>query len=1403
MGEAARLGDPISHTSALAGFLVGAVLGIALIATVAAMTVSCGLAAGLIAGLLAGVGASAILALGEAIGKMFSTPTGTIISGSPNVFINGKPAAMTVGSVAACAKDVPVQMVATGCATVMINGFHAARNGDSITCGAKISDGSPDVVYDDKTVQVLPVEDEVPPWLRTAVGWAFTLAGLAGGLAGLARKAGGIGLKAFTPCAARFIAGFVAGEAVSRYVIAPAVSRVYGAVVGHPVDVTSGRKLLLAEDETDFVVRSPIPIVLSRFYASDVTEERGLGRGWVLPWELRLQRRDGVLWYTDAQGRESSFPLLEPGEVSFDPRDQRWLARTRDGRYVLRDLNEVYREFEPLAGHDGATAGLLRIEDQAGQWQDYVRDDRGRVSAIRTSGGQEAVLVYADNGRLAAVHGGDGTRGGTLVEYAYDDRAQLVAVRDANGKVVRRFTYEHGLMTSHTNALGFVCKYTWAMVAGAPRVLIHETSEGERIEFGYDPDERHSWIRDDLGRTAEWRYDEHRQVIECVDLDGSRYATEYGEHGMPTVLHLPGDRTVRFGYDPAGRLTSETDALGRTTTVQYAGDGLRMSQVTAADGRTWWTEYDVRGRRLAMTDPLGRVERYEYPDETAPWPSAHIDARGGRQQMQWSRAGDLLAYTDCSGKTTRYEHDAGGQLTAVVNALGERVEYTRRRTGEVVAVNLPDGSRETYERDAAGLLAAHRNAYGHLREWLRNARGQVTEAVDAAERSIHYRYDARGRLMELRSATEARYLFDYDAADRLKTETRPDGIERHLGYDDAGYLVAVGTIGTTEDSFQKRPTRMSRFERDKAGRLLARADDSARTAYAWTDGDRLRAVERVPTPAGQAIGVQPDVVRFDYDAAGRLVAEHGANGTVAYELDELDDIEALQLPHGQRLMYASYGSGHVHRIAAIGEIVTDIERDDLHREVRRTQGFVSERTGYDPLGRKLWQSVGGEEHLGPGQGQLWRRYEYNRAGELARKLDSRRGATDYRYDPTGHLLSQRVAESLTPEQFAWDAAGNLLDEIERKSRGHVQGNRLRMWQDIRFEYDPWGNVAVKRKGVRQVQTFTFDAENRLMKVVTKNGRGDIETSFEYDALGRRIGKTEKTAEAYGTRSHQESVRFVWQGLRMVQEVNADDVRSYVYSPDAPYTPLARVDVVNVDEVPDDFRTVAMLRPRILHFHTDQIGVPQEVTGKDGELLWSGQYDAWGKVRRDGATPRIEQPLRLAGQYADAGTGLHYNTYRYYDPDVGRFITQDPIGALGGENLYAFAPNTSRWADPRGLNLADWRLFDSSGQLMDSGSNATPDKGASSIPGRTGDTEQKILSALEEKHGANLEGSRLEIESKTTFIRKGGRTLPVPGGMAPCNYCDAAMEQFSKKHGMTIEYSYKGKTRTYPSGGGCG
>ncbi len=85
---------------------------------------------------------------------------------------------------------------------------------------------------------------------------------------------------------------------------------------------------------------------------------------------------------------------------------------------------------------------------------------------------------------------------------------------------------------------------------------------------------------------------------------------------------------------------------------------------------------------------------------------------------------------------------------------------------------------------------------------------------------------------------------------------------------------------------------------------------------------------------------------------------------------------------------------------------------------------------------------------------------------------------------------------------------------------------------------------------------------------------------------------------------------------------------------------------------------------------------------DGQIVWQATYKAWGKVESL-AVGEVEQNLRFQGQYFDEETGLHYNTFRYYDPEIGRFITQDPIGLLGGNNLYAYAPNTNGWIDPLG------------------------------------------------------------------------------------------------------------------------
>ena len=81
-----------------------------------------------------------------------------------------------------------------------------------------------------------------------------------------------------------------------------------------------------------------------------------------------------------------------------------------------------------------------------------------------------------------------------------------------------------------------------------------------------------------------------------------------------------------------------------------------------------------------------------------------------------------------------------------------------------------------------------------------------------------------------------------------------------------------------------------------------------------------------------------------------------------------------------------------------------------------------------------------------------------------------------------------------------------------------------------------------------------------------------------------------------------------------------------------------------------------------YFHYDQIGIPKEMTDKDGNLLRFGEYTSWDRLKEETkVTDSAYQPFRMQNQYADRETGLHYNFFKDYDTEAVRFVNQDPIG----------------------------------------------------------------------------------------------------------------------------------------------
>ncbi|CAB5617079.1 Cell wall-associated polypeptide CWBP200 [Pseudomonas putida] len=442
----------------------------------------------------------------------------------------------------------------------------------------------------------------------------------------------------------------------------------------------------------------------------------------------------------------------------------------------------------------------------------------------------------------------------------------------------------------------------------------------------------------------------------------------------------------------------------------------------------------------------------------------------------------------------------------------------------------------------------------------------------------------------------------------------------------------------------------------------------------------MLSIQRQPTATGKQLGITDEKLCYRYDLLGRLTQELSPSGALDYEYDALSNLTTLTLPDGRKLNHLYYGSGHLHQLNLDGQVISDMERDDLHREVYRTQGKLTSCFGYDAMGRKAWQfastlpadklsqvhntGVNTSLLVEHAYNPIHRRYQYDPAGELVRTLDKLRGEIKYEYEANGQLRSRDTGSLVGSEEFRYDAAANRLD-FNARQFAKVKDNRIKQWRDQEYRYDPWGNLIEKRSGHSKLQTFAYDCENRLVRAETLvNGKLESRGEYRYDSLGRRVAKQ---AEING---QVEQKRFLWQGLRMLREETPGQSILYVYEPGS-YAPLARVDQTEGEE------------QKLYYFHTDQIGTPLELTDSDGKIVWQATYRSWGSVEQV-AVSEVDQSLRFQGQYFDSETGLHYNTYRYYAPDVGRFMSPDPIGLRGGFNLFRYNLNPIMWIDPAGL-----------------------------------------------------------------------------------------------------------------------
>ncbi|MDN3526673.1 RHS repeat-associated core domain-containing protein, partial [Halomonas sabkhae] len=200
-------------------------------------------------------------------------------------------------------------------------------------------------------------------------------------------------------------------------------------------------------------------------------------------------------------------------------------------------------------------------------------------------------------------------------------------------------------------------------------------------------------------------------------------------------------------------------------------------------------------------------------------------------------------------------------------------------------------------------------------------------------------------------------------------------------------------------------------------------------------------------------------------------------------------------------------------------------------------------------------------------------------------------------------------------------------------------------------------------------TLGYDGANRLVQLTRTTPEGQTSRAhYAYDALGRRLHKT-----VHHPDGSTATTRYGWEGDRLVSEERDTQRTTVIYEPGS-FVPMVRLDQTANPTGHD--------APRLATYVTDALGTPLQLLDPDGTPRWHAQPDDWAAVKDQGGT--TAQPIRFQGQWHDDESGLYYNRHRYYDPDTGRYITQDPIGLSGGLYLYQYAAAPTSEIDPMGL-----------------------------------------------------------------------------------------------------------------------
>ena len=763
-----------------------------------------------------------------------------------------------------------------------------------------------------------------------------------------------------------------------------------------------------------------------------------------------------------------------------------------------------------------------------------------------------------------------------------------------------------------------------------------------------------------LGYTFDYSHNYVSKITVAGENDTRTLKTPRAKDG--TVSSLSGLGEGVFSYDYNGRsfLKGIENGVGHTYTFSDHNHFGLAESITTPNGQKYQLDYDVMGRLTqiragtnaifdASYDALGRTEQYSY--------------LGDRYQIAYNTNKRVSSITGTNGTSVSYGYNSDGLLTTQTYADGSTSVTSR------------------FDFNPEGRLLELSTAYtGGTESTQFNLLGNITQ-YSHGDNSASYDYDDNGRLQGI-TQNGLKTVFNRDRHGRLSSLVSPGGRTTLFSYTDFGENTKQENANWGFRSYDYNsvgnltqattPLRSEVYDYDKANRLTQETFTSTdntqpalTTTYFYDEAQSANSIGRLSR-------VTNDVsrYRFDYNSWGDIIETaiqfdnqvSLSDRKLGYTYDENRRLKQLRYPNGTTIDYIRDTQGRVSEIRHNDSIVIQQNHTaggQFPTTIKYESGLITERQ-FDDQGRteRVVLADNSDE-----QGiTLWRQdYRYNSAQNIDRILTSGNtngnGTEEFKYDSAQRLIEEQ-RNGTTLYTYDYNTLSNRLSTSNNGDTityRYISGtDRLSALLNndgsvlSHYDYDNDGNVTRADN-----QQFIYDAAGRMTRV---EQNGQTIARYSYDSRGRRIEKHTDSGSIFFIYDHRDR-------LLEEQDTQGNTLRQYIYSDS------------------NELLALYLGTTQSLYFvHSDHQGTPRLITDEQQQVVWSAEKNAFGITTI--TTAKIDFPIRVSNQYYDHETGLHYNQQRYYDPKIGRYLRNDPIGLEGGHNPYNYA-----FSNP--LKYVDW------------------------------------------------------------------------------------------------------------------